>query len=270
MGPRWTLALALAILTAPPARAASAPARIGHLGGWIAVSDSLDRCWPVATSFRFPVGDPDDFSRPAGSGKHGYMLLRGVSAGSDTSAPHQGADLGRGLGGDLVRAASDGLVVRGRGDDWQAGYGYYVTLAHRLPDGSLVYTVYAHLAPGSVRRRAGAWVAAGEALGRVGRSGRASTAHLHFEVRRPSDPSARWEKAAVEDPIAFVRERLDASPLKDQGLALDLERVGPPEPPSRPSSIRDHAPPSAPAEAHREHAQTGSPHPPVRKTPPSR
>ena len=231
-------ALILAVLSAIPAaagaRTTSPPAPMDHLGGWIAVSDSLAGRWPVANAFRFPVGDRDDFSRPASPGESGYALLRGVISRSDSTAPHQGVDLGNGAGGGMVRAAAAGLVVRGRGDDWQVGYGYYVTLAHRLRNGSLVYTVYAHLATGSVRPRAGSCVESGDTLGCVGRTGRASTAHLHFEVRRPSDPAERWEKAATLDPIAFVRNHPGPVRRHEGEAAARLEATGSEgSPPSR-------------------------------------
>ena len=171
------------------------------------MSDSLAQAWPTAVAFVYPVGDPHDFAR-AESAHAGYTLLRGVSAAHDSTPPHQGVDLGNGSRGGIVRAAASGIVVRGRGDDWQDGYGYYVTLAHRLPDGSLIYTVYAHLAKGSVRPAAGRVVKAGQPLGRVGRTGRATTAHLHFEVRRCTDPGERWEKAPVEDPLVFLHEHI--------------------------------------------------------------
>ncbi len=144
------------------------------------------------------------------AGRPAYTLLRGVSARDDSSAAHDGADLGNGEGAGIVRSAAAGLVVRGAGDDWQTGYGYYVTIAHRLQDGGLVYTVYAHLAEGSVRVRAGEPVWAGRMIGRVGRTGRATTDHLHFELRRSTDPQLRWEKTEVADPLEFVSARLPA------------------------------------------------------------
>lgn len=185
--------------TSPPPR----------LGGWITVSDSLAQVWPVADTFRYPVGDPNEFGLPSKPGGRSFTVLRGVSAGHDTIPPHQGADLGCGVGGDTVREAAAGIVVNGRGT-WQAGYGYYVTLAHHLADGTLIYTVYAHLRKGSVRPRAATVIRAGAPVGRVGRTGRATAPHLHFEVRRPSDPYDRWENAEVESPLDFVRRHLHA------------------------------------------------------------
>jgi len=81
-------------------------------------------------------------------------------------------------------------------------------IAHRRGDDETEYSVYAHLALGSVGVKAGTVVCAGDPLGRVGRTGRASTPHLHFEVRRPRTPEERWEKASVVDPVAFVLARL--------------------------------------------------------------
>ena len=83
----------------------------------------------------------------------------------------------------------------------------------RLPNDKLAYSVYAHLTRGSVRPHAGDTVSAGAPLGRVGRTGRASTPHLHFEVRAPERPDERWERAPVVNPIAFVTSRLTEPPI---------------------------------------------------------
>ena len=93
-------------------------------------------------------------------------------------------------------------------DGWNGGYGDCVVLAHRLPEGGLAYSVYAHLLGGSVRVAPGERVMAGTRIGRVGRTGRATTLHLHFEVRLAGRWDERWEKARVVDPVTFVRARL--------------------------------------------------------------
>ena len=85
---------------------------------------------------------------------------------------HQGVDL-RAAYGQEVQAAAAGKVVFS-GD--QGGYGATVVVQHE--DG--MKTRYAHLSARLVKQ--GDSVAAGESLGRAGRSGRATGTHLHFEV----------------------------------------------------------------------------------------
>jgi hypothetical protein len=121
---------------------------------------------------------------------------------------HEGVDLTCGSGGADVRAAGTGLVVAADGSGWNRGFGGHVVIAHRLPGDGLVYSVYAHLASGSVTVKPGRLVGAGEIVGRVGKTGRATSPHLHFEIRRPEEPGERWENAKAIDPIAFVAARL--------------------------------------------------------------
>ena len=85
------------------------------------------------------------------------------------------------------------------------GYGEHVVVAHRLPEGGLVYTVYAPISPKARwRERRGHGPRSGDRLGQVGDTGVASSPHLHFEVRLARDPQERWEKTKVVDPLAFV------------------------------------------------------------------
>lgn len=123
---------------------------------------------------------------------------------------HQGADLANGRAGDTVRAAASGLVVCSEPNS-SNGYGGYLVLAHRMPSGELIYSVYAHLLLGTIRVHEGDQVSAGEPIARVGQTGRASTPHLHFEVRRAANTLERWEKASVTDPIAYVLARLPSA-----------------------------------------------------------
>ncbi len=169
-----------------------------------------------------PVGDAYAVSleRPAPPGQ--FYVLRSVEWEGDR-ATHQGADLGSGKSGSIVRAAAAGVVVSIADHGPHGGYGTHVVLAHRLPEGTLAYTVYAHMRLGSIRVRPGRIVQAGTPLGRVGATGRATTPHLHFEVRMPADPEERWEFARVEDPLAFVDERLPSHRGDSSGVATYLE-----------------------------------------------
>lgn len=132
-------------------------------------------------------------------------------------------DLGNGRSGDPVRAVAHGLVVSVRDGGEAGGFGTHVVLAHHLREGGLAYSVYSHLRPGSVAVSEGKRVWAGEVLAAVGRSGRATTAHLHFEVRLPGDPGERWERSRAVDPVAFVEERLPRRMADTSGTAAYVD-----------------------------------------------
>ena len=157
-------------------------------------------CWSGA--FTYPVGDLYRVAPEGARGVPPYRITRGFSE-PEGKRPHQGADFSNGRGGDVVRATAHGLVVLAQPRD-SADFGCRIVIAHRLPDGSLAYSVYAHLVPGSLRVREGdrAWL--GQPLARVGHSGNASGNHLHFELRRPQDIEERWENTRAVDPVAFL------------------------------------------------------------------
>jgi murein DD-endopeptidase MepM/ murein hydrolase activator NlpD len=95
---------------------------------------------------------------------------------------HEGIDL-RGRRSTPIRAAHDGWV-RYRGNRY-SGYGHMVILEHS----DQWATLYAHLHKIGVRP--GQFVRQGEVIGTMGRSGRATGVHLHFEVlenKIPVDP----------------------------------------------------------------------------------
>ncbi len=178
------------------------------LAGILPMPGEVSSRWGWSGSWLHPVGDPYvSSSAPSDSGA-GYRAMRGVIESTAKDRGHQGADLSNGRGGGPVRAAGSGMVVKVGSKGWNRGYGRHVVLAHHLAEGVLVYSVYAHLAPGSVTVERGEFVAAGRVIGKVGMTGRATSPHLHFEVRTPVDPRARWENAPAVDPLAFVAARL--------------------------------------------------------------
>jgi hypothetical protein len=182
------------------------------LAGLLPLSPDLSSRWGWSGTWLAPVGDPYLIPDAALNGDTEYRILRGVSPPTDQDRGHQGADLSNGGGGGVVRAAGNGLVVQVGAAGWNHGYGRHVVIAHQLPGGDLVYSVYAHLAPGSVTVHKGELVSAGREIGRVGMTGRATSPHLHFEVRRPADPFARWENAEVLDPMDFLAGHLAMEP----------------------------------------------------------
>lgn len=91
---------------------------------------------------------------------------------------HSGLDFAA-TKGTLVIAPSPGLVTGSFSDP-------YLGEAVRIDHGDGVETLYAHLDARFVE--SGARVAKGEALGRVGYTGRSTGAHLHYAVYREGKP----------------------------------------------------------------------------------
>jgi murein DD-endopeptidase MepM/ murein hydrolase activator NlpD len=92
-----------------------------------------------------------------------------------------------------IAAAADGIVsVAAHGGKNFSGYGNIVILDH----GGGLYTVYAHCDTLAVKM--GQKVKQGELIGTVGRTGRATTDHCHFEVRIAG---------TKYDPLAYLPSR---------------------------------------------------------------
>ena len=98
---------------------------------------------------------------------------------------HAGIDIdGFGNDGKPVVAAAGGTVITAGSS---SGYGNYVTIDH----GNGYQTVYAHMTELTVS--SGQSVSAGQQVGTLGATGRATGTHCHFEVRvngSPTDPMA--------------------------------------------------------------------------------
>jgi murein DD-endopeptidase MepM/ murein hydrolase activator NlpD len=121
-------------------------------------------------------------------GSHSYWDGFGAGRG------HQGVDVGASCGTELV-AALPGTVSR---RSYQGAAGNYVVID---VEGIDVDIAYMHLArPAHVRP--GQTVSAGQSVGFVGETGRASGCHLHFEYW-----SGRfWGGGTPVDPMPFLRE----------------------------------------------------------------
>jgi murein DD-endopeptidase MepM/ murein hydrolase activator NlpD len=108
--------------------------------------------------------------------------------------------------GELLRALRNGLAFRPTPEWVRRLVGNHVILGH-----GDVWSVFAHLAPGSVAVRAGQVVAAGDVLGRVGHTGNSTAPHLHFQLMDGPDAlAARGVPCAfrayeVERPEGWVR-----------------------------------------------------------------
>ena len=77
------------------------------------------------------------------------------------------------------------------------GFGNYIIIKHPGD----IYTIYAHLYPGSVRVKAGDVVEQGQVIGEMGNSGRSTGKHLHFQI----EVGARNNNNAI-NPSLYVSE----------------------------------------------------------------
>jgi murein DD-endopeptidase MepM/ murein hydrolase activator NlpD len=97
---------------------------------------------------------------------------------------HPGVDLRAPVGTPVHAPVAGTVVFAGR----YYGYGLMIEIEHR--DGSR--SRYAHLASFAPDVRPGAEVLPGERIGRVGRTGRTTGAHLHVELRRNGRAEDPW------------------------------------------------------------------------------
>lgn len=235
-------------------------------GGDLALVSSAaaqgDSSPPIAGAFLYPVGDEGDFTNPHSGESYGFYISDSylVRRGRKKQRAHLGVDLANGgRGGAPVRSIGNGVVivadasarvkVRTRQSvktatmvngkrvmkastrwrttwKWRTGWGNYVVVAHTLPNGQTVQSLYGHLAPKSVLVKKGDVVSAGQTIGKVGRTGRASSPHLHLEIRKtlPASPEEAsegledMEEASVTertfallqtvDPVAFLEQHV--------------------------------------------------------------
>lgn len=142
---------------------------------------------PVAGRDELPARGPSPQGAATTSGARPPALawpLRGVLYGRfgvRGGARHDGIDIAAPEGTPVLAAAHGKAIYVGE----QPGYGMVVILRH----GDGLVTVYAHNS--AVLVREGARVERGQAVARVGQTGRTSGPHLHFEVRegtRPRNP----------------------------------------------------------------------------------
>lgn len=101
---------------------------------------------------------------------------------------HDGIDI-LALEGTVIRAAKDGVVAF---SGQQRGYGNLILVRH---SGNL-FTAYAHNRRNLARK--GSRVRQGEVIAEVGKTGRASAFHVHFEIRKG---------AKAVNPTAFLPHR---------------------------------------------------------------
>jgi hypothetical protein len=165
--------------------------------------------------FLWPVGDPFDYTRPATGEERGFTLIRGLRNGR---RPHRGVDLSNQRYGSAVRAPAAGVVIEA---GWHGAWGNLVVIAHRLPGGEMVASLMSHLKSRSIQVKRGERVVAGQTVGKVGRTGRATGPHVHLELRRLGhvDPMVTaWNRAPVLNPLTVFEIHLADALVPNQGL----------------------------------------------------
>lgn len=89
---------------------------------------------------------------------------------------HSGTDIAAPEGSSILAVAGGTVTIANALDSWGGGYGYYVRIDH----GNGLETLYAHCS--AICVMTGQQVEAGQVIGYVGQTGRATGNHLHFEV----------------------------------------------------------------------------------------
>lgn len=145
---------------------------------------------PTRTASAVQLARPADPPPAAAASARGLPPLRwpvkGVvnsRFGPRSGSRHDGIDIGAPEGTPIHAAASGEAIFSGV----QRGYGNLIILRH---EGGWV-TIYAHNRKNLVRE--GERVREGQVIGEVGRTGRATGPHVHFEVRngtKPIDPQS--------------------------------------------------------------------------------
>jgi murein DD-endopeptidase MepM/ murein hydrolase activator NlpD len=169
---------------APPQKNTEVVARLRGFVAWlVSAAESADAVSalaeePGAVAQQVPTSWPvfGAVTSPFGWRASPYGRRREYHPGIDIAAPY----------GTPVTASGDGEVVFAARD---AGYGRMVIVDH----GGVAETRYAHLS--AIYVEEGERVRRGQLLGALGRSGRATGPHLHYEVRIADEPV---------DPVCFL------------------------------------------------------------------
>jgi murein DD-endopeptidase MepM/ murein hydrolase activator NlpD len=82
-------------------------------------------------------------------------------------------------------AAADGIVLVAMNYGYNTGYGQMIVINHKVGDRN-IQTVYAHAR--KIYVTAGQVVSKGQMIAEVGRTGRATGTHLHFEINGAANP----------------------------------------------------------------------------------
>lgn len=164
---------------------------------------------PLSDGFDFPAGRPEgtDYKRGQDIGDwDGWGFLE-----DEGPVFHPGEDWNRGTGdddlGDPVYAIANGRVVEA--GDYGCGWGNIILIEHKLPNGTIVWSNYAHLDSIVV---SDGYVNRGQQIGTIGKGITSKpcdkdpySAHLHFEIRKNYLSPKSWK------PIVESEDQVNAN-----------------------------------------------------------
>lgn len=169
---------------------------------------------------RAQIPHVQQMSHPMGS-EHGALTYNAQAFWQDNPARgghHTGDDI-NGIGGmntdlgDPVYAIANGLVVY-RGTP-APGWGKTLVLAHRMNNGQIKLSMYAHLH--QLLTAHGELIGRGHQIGTVGTAGSRYPAHLHFEIQDSSavfiGPGYGQSPGTSIDPTATIAKNPGSTPL---------------------------------------------------------
>lgn len=151
----------------------------------------------IATSFDYPVGKPD-----AKGYYNAQKFTKNNHLGDDWNAVTGGnSDLGH-----PIYTVANGYVKIAK--DYGGGWGNVIRINHKLPNGKMIESLYAHCDTIFVKPKS--WVKKGEKIGTIGNANGQYYAHLHLEIRDninlPIGGGYSSDTTGYLDPTKFIEE----------------------------------------------------------------
>ncbi len=151
----------------------------------------------ISDSFDFPVGKPD-----ASGYYNAQKFGENLHLGDDWNAITGGnSDLG-----DPIYSIANGYVKYAQ--DYGGGWGNVIRVIHKMPNGKMVESLYAHCDTILVKEKQ--WITKGMKIGTIGNVDGQYFAHLHFEIRDDLDLPIGYgysdNTKGYLDPTEFIKE----------------------------------------------------------------
>lgn len=196
------------------------------------------------SGFWWPIGSTETTTKNGKTFAAGQPALTAISSPFSsyralTGRPHYGFDVGSGgkIGVYNLIAIKSGTVVKVNNTCDDNGYlhnkcggelGNYITIDH----GNGYYSRYQHMAKDSVTVRVGDTVEQGQVIGKIGKSGSCTGAHLHFQIHvgGTSNSNAvnpeKYVSASNPRPVATVSNKFTQGSSVQQSVCLTLKNAG--------------------------------------------